>query len=226
MALFGVLGPAVAQAAEPVTHEALLEEAGWAHQAKVKADEVGTVRIETRTIGGKSCVRALAQTDVAIAHLLGVVVDVAAAPAFLSQGPTTAPWLHQQGDETVYVQYMNIPGWTMMSDRFWFARAVVRKTSSETFLQWDGLADPAAEYPAEYKAMRASHPKAVEPELNVGSWGFRRVNSVTHMRYSLCTDVGGSVPQWVQNTATRSTLPTVVTDVVREARRRSSKSPQ
>ena len=38
----------------------------------------------------------------------------------------------------------------------------------------------------------------------------------------ICTDAGGAIPQWLQRTTTRRTLPDTVGDLVREAKRRQA----
>ena len=72
-----------------------------------------------------------------------------------------------------------------------------------------------------YKAVTDANKGAIEPPINVGGWIFDQNGTSVHMRYYLCTDVGGSLPKAAQQIATRSTLPSVIVDVVKEARRRS-----
>ena len=96
------------------------------------------------------------------------------------------------------------------------------QTPQRATLTWEGIADPASTFPKAYTEITSKYPKALQPRLNIGGWLFEARDGKTQMEYLLCTDVGGSIPGWVQNSATRSTLPGVVRDVVAEARRRAA----
>ena len=62
---------------------------------------------------------------------------------------------------------------------------------------------------------------AIEPPVNLGGWEFVRSEGATRVRYTICTDSGGSLPRSFQNLATRTTLPDTVGDLIREGLRRS-----
>ena len=56
---------------------------------------------------------------------------------------------------------------------------------------------------------------------SIGGWEFKPEGSQTRVRYTICTDSGGSVPRGVQNMATKTTLPDTVGDLIRESLKRS-----
>jgi hypothetical protein len=106
----------------------------------------------------------------------------------------------------------------MAADWFWFLRGTTERSGDVVTFHWDRLVD-GGPHRAMYDQVIAAHPGAVEPQINVGGWWFRGTAPV-EMRYFACTDGGGSIPQFVQTTATRRTLPDTVVDLVDEVKRR------
>jgi hypothetical protein len=207
----------VAVAVAAPTHSAM-DAAKWAVLTTADHADAGTVTIWSSTVSGVDCFRGTATTDVAKDKLLAVVVDIEGAKRWSSAGITEARLLGSGGGAYSYYQYLDVPGWTMASDRFWFLRSTVRKTDTELEFVWDPL--PATEYADVHSEVVAAHPDAVEPPINVGSWKFSQKGAGVEITYSICTQPGGSLPVAIQNAATRKTLPDTVGDVVREGRKR------
>ena len=94
----------------------------------------------------------------------------------------------------------------------------------EWTMRWSLLRE-GGPYNDHYKATKERHPSAVFIDMNVGAWrlipnGAPNKNIVT---YSICSDTGGSLPAWLQATASQQTLPDTVADMVREAHKRHGK---
>jgi len=200
------------------SHSAI-DGASWSELTRKNHADAGEIVIKSTQIGGVDCFRGEATTDVAGSKLLDVVADVEGAVSWSTAGLAEAKLLAKSGNKLDYYQFLDVPGWTMASDRFWFLTSVVESTDSKWSLKWNRLENGGAHAEA-YAAFKASHSSAVEPPVNVGSWVFEASDGGTRMTYSVCTDSGGSIPAAVQSAATRKTLPDTLGDVVREARTR------
>lgn len=200
------------------TH-AQIASAPWSQVTTANHADAGEVGIWTASIGGIDCFRGTAVTDVGPDKLLAVVADVEGAKSWSSAGITEAKLLSKSGNTIEYYQYLDVPGWTMSSDRFWFLTSTLEPGTDKAALKWSPLVNGGA-HSAYYEEIKAAHPDAIEPTANVGSWVFERQPDGTHLTYSVCTLPGGSIPTMVQNAATRKTLPDTVGDAVRAARKR------
>ncbi len=209
---------AVSLAFADPSHSAI-DGASWTELARKTHSDAGEIVIKSTSIGGVDCFRGEAVTDVPGGKLLDVVADVESAVSWSTAGVSEAKLLSKNGNKLDYYQFLDVPGWTMASDRFWFLTSVVESTDSKWSLKWTRLENGGAHKEA-YESFKASHSSAVEPPVNVGSWVFEATGSGTRMTYSVCTDSGGSIPMAVQSAATRKTLPDTLGDVVREARNR------
>lgn len=185
-------------------------------------DAAGEVQVFNTTIADVQCFKGVATADLSIDGLLAVVTDVAAAKYWSSAGVRDAEKLGGTGAAIDYYQYLDVPGWTLSSDRFWFLHGTVEKSGTTAVFHWDRL-DGGGPYASRYAEVVAANPSAIEPPINVGGWTFRPTGSGTEVTYYVCTDVGGSIPRAVQNAATKGTLPDTVGDVIREARKRAGK---
>jgi hypothetical protein len=148
-----------------------------------------------------------------------VLADVEGARSWSSAGISEAKLLSKSVNKLEYYQYLDVPSWTMSSDRFWFLQSTLESGAERAALRWSPLVNGGA-HAAYYAEVKAAHPDAIEPTANVGSWVFERQSDGTHVTYSVCTLPGGSIPTMVQNAATRKTLPDTVGDAVRAARKR------
>lgn len=208
----------VAAASAAPTHSQM-DAASWSQVTTANHADAGTVTIWNTQLGGIDCFRGTALTDVGPDKLLAVVADVEGAKSWSSAGITEAKLLSKAGGKIEYYQYLDVPGWTMSSDRFWFLQSTLESGDERASLKWSPLV-AGGDHAAFYQEVKANHPDAVEPTANVGSWVFEKQPDGTRITYSVCTQPGGSIPTVVQNAATRKTLPDTVGDVVRAARKR------
>ena len=203
--------------AEP-THDAM-SSAQWAAVTSKNHADAGKVEIWRATVDGVECFKGTAVTDAPVAKLIDVVADVASATRWSSAGVTEAKLLSRSGGTIEYYQYLDVPGWTMASDRFWFLRSTIESSPDKASLRWTRLPE-GGPHAAAFQEVKAAHPDAVEPTVNVGGWYFEQQADGVHISYEICTLPGGSIPSAIQNAATKGTLPDTVGDVVREAKKR------
>lgn len=200
------------------THAAM-EAASWEAVTSKQHADAGKVEIWRATVDAVECFRGTAVTDAPVGKLLDVVADVASATRWSSAGVTEAKLLARSGSTIEYYQYLDVPGWTMASDRFWFLRSTIESSPTKGVLRWERLPE-GGPHAATFQEVKAAHPDAVEPTVNVGSWSFEQQADGVHISYAVCTQPGGSIPAAIQNAATKGTLPDTVGDVVREAKKR------
>ena len=215
--MFASLVVLVATASAAPSWSDIQANATWAPDSDVNTSDAGTVKIATAMIGGINCFRAEASTDATVDALVSTVTDIKGTLKWSTAGVTEAELLAQSGNTYQYYQYLDVPGWTMSADRFWFLQGTLSKGTS-TLFRWERLVDGGA-FADKYKAVKAAHPDAVEPPTNIGAWQFDG-SAPVKITYFLCTDTGGAIPVFVQTAATRRTLPDTLSDAVREAKRR------
>jgi hypothetical protein len=195
------------------------EPTGWSRLAERDTD-VGRIRVALRRLDGADCVQGALRTDVPLARLVEVVDDVPSAVRWNSAGLSASEVVGRgEGWMDVY-QYMPIPDWTLVADRWWVLRgwSDAPKTGGARF-RWERV-DAEEAYPAlaERLAVKGDN---LEIAVNWGEWVFVPVQGTTlDVRYRVCTDIGGSLPRWIQRLATQRTLPDTIVDLVREAWRR------
>jgi hypothetical protein len=197
-----------------------LESASWSEVTTVAHKDAGDVVVSKATVGGVECWRGSATTDVAPSKLLAVVSDIEGAKKWSSAGITEAKLLSRSGSRLEYYQYLDVPGWTMSADRFWFLTSTLEQSATRASLKWSPLGEGGGAHGAVWQQVKEAHPDAIEPTVNVGSWIFEDTGSAVAVTYSICTLPGGSIPAAIQSAATRRTLPDTVGDAIREARRR------
>ncbi|MEQ1501116.1 MAG: hypothetical protein ABMB14_02750 [Myxococcota bacterium] len=217
IALFAA--PALVTTALAAPTQAAMESASWASVTTASNDAAGKIEILKTTVDGIECYRGAATTDVPPPKLLAVVADVEGATRWSSAGITEAKLLSKSGNEIAYYQYLDVPGWTMASDRFWFLKSTLSSSETSASLVWSPLSAGGG-FTDVYQKVKTDHPDAVEPTVNVGSWRFEGATPNVKVTYSICTQPGGSIPVAIQNAATKRTLPDTVGDVIREARAR------
>ncbi len=194
----------------------------WTVQSTKEHDVAGTVTVRRAVIDGVQCWQGQAHVDVAAATLLQVAMDIEGTTDWASTANVAEAKVLSSGGGTMeYYQLMDVPGWTMSKDRFWFLRGRQFTEGSTTVFSWEKL-DAGGSHADVYQQFVADHPKAIEPPVNAGAWAFTPAgDGTTDVEYTICTDAGGAIPEKVQALATSSTLPDTVGDLVREARKRS-----
>ncbi len=222
--MFSALVVLVATASAAPSWSDIQANTTWAPDSEVSTSDAGTVKIATAMIGGITCFRAQTSTEASVDALVSTVVDIKGTLKWSTAGVTEAELLSQSGTSYQYYQYLDVPGWTMSADRFWFLQGTLTKGTS-TLFRWERLVDGGT-FGEKYKTVKAAHPDAVEPPVNIGAWQFDGAPAsaggkpAVNITYYLCTDTGGSIPVFVQTAATRRTLPDTLSDAVREAKHR------
>ena len=204
-----------------LTWAEIAAEDDWTTTATRQHDDAGTVTVLRATIDGVQCFQGQATVDVEPRYLLEVAMDIDGTPQWASTADVTeAATLLRKGDVLDYYQMMDVPGWTLSRDRFWFLRGTSRRDGGTLSFTWEKL-DEGGSHSTTYQEFVTEHSKAIEPPINAGGWVFTPGAAGTAIRYHICTDAGGEIPQKLQAFATSSTLPDTVGDLVREARKRA-----
>ncbi|MCB9680970.1 MAG: hypothetical protein H6733_05810 [Alphaproteobacteria bacterium] len=213
--------PAAAEAApgETADWKVLADTSSW-EKVATRDTDVGQVEVRHRKLGELHCLQGLVTTNVSPQALLDVAQDVKSAKRWTSAPLTESVQLKAGPGWIEYEQYLDIPDWTMVTDRYWVLRGepVVVDDGGRRF-RWTRVSAQAA-YPQLYERLSASG-LALEVPVNWGEWFFTPGTGGTDVRYSVCTDVGGSIPAWLQKMAAQRTLPDTVADLVKEAQRRA-----
>lgn len=191
----------------------------WVHDSDVTTSDAGAVSIDTTTIAGTPCFRAKTSTDASVGKLMETVSDIPGTKRWSTAGVTEAELLGKSGENWYYYQFLDVPGWTMSADRYWFLKGTYTTSTTQSVFRWERVVDGGA-YKTKFDAVKAAHPDAVEPPVNVGGWVFEGAAPSVKITYYICTDSGGSIPVFVQTSATRRTLPDTLSDAVREAKKR------
>jgi len=195
-------------------------QSGWStHTTKTHAD-AGTVQVLKKTISGIQCFKGIATTEVKPETLYNVAADIPGTRRWSTAGVKEAEVLAKGTSTLDYYQYLDVPGWTMASDRFWFLHGIVERSNGTVAFHWDRL-ENGGPYAERLNQVKTDHADAIEPPTNAGGWVFTpQADGNTLIEYYICTDTGGMIPGAVQNAATTKTLPDTVGDLVREGRKR------
>lgn len=216
--LVSILWPAAASAGP--TWSKIQAVTDWTQHSQKEHKDAGTVTVYRTVIDGTHCFQANATVDVGVDPMMEVAMDIEGTMEWATTANVTrAGVLGRSGSTMDYYQLMDVPGWTMTKDRYWFLRGRVRNEGGSTSFTWEKL-DDGGDYSAVYEKFVAAYPKAVEPPINAGGWHFTPSGDDTEIRYYICSDAGGTIPESVQVMATTTTLPDTVGDLVREARTR------
>lgn len=200
--------------------QTLLSDSGWEVAGRGEEALLGTVEIAVKEVAGVRCMRGEAAVPADAAAMQGVVADIRGALSWSRAGLVDTRLLGERGPEVDYLQVLDVPDWTGAADRYWVLRGQgLTVAQGERLFVWDRF-DWRAAYPALAEELKATRPKAVEPDPNFGAWAFLPQGTTSRVRYYLCTE-SGSLPGWLQRAAATRTVPAAMADVVREARRRA-----
>ncbi len=191
---------------------------GWEMISTSKNDVTGEIEVSLRYIAGTACLRGEVVVDVPPDTLFEVVTDIPGALEFSSETMLASRNLGQPGQHEYY-QHLDVPNWTMASDRYWVLRGEDRTVGEVRSFRWDRF-DWKTAYPELAAELAKDHASAIEPQVNWGDWTFTPHEGRTNLVYRLCNDPGGSLPQWLQKAAATKTLPNSIVDIVREGLRR------
>ena len=207
----------LATAAEP-RWDQLTTSTGWESVA-TKSSDFGAVAVYHKKIDGIDCLTGVLNTDAKAETLMAVVHDVPSSLQWSSADLVYSETLGRSSGAIQFWQYINIPNWTLVADRFWVGEGRTSTVGESQKFRWNRL-DATGAYPALVEKARATDSGAVEPPTNWGEWTFTPVNGQTEVIYRACADVGGRIPESVQRWIATQTLPDTIADLVREARRR------
>jgi hypothetical protein len=216
-ALWFVLGAAFAQ--EDHAWAQLDEAHAW-EPVTIRETDVGPVSISVQRVGAHDCVQGSLRTEVPLRWLEAVVNDTSGDESWRTTEVAVSKMLLLTRDRMEFYQVMDVPDWTMSADRWWLLRAWSEPPGATTRrFRWHHL-DALASYPEVHAAVQERFPGAIELPVNWGEWVFHDQGEERETTYRVCTDLGGSLPKWIQRLAIRQTLPDNLVDLVREARRR------
>lgn len=199
----------------------LLGDSGW-NRLSSRNTEFGEVTVDLKYLGELPCLRGITHTDVSPDVLFGVAADVSAAVRISSADLKESKKLRANADGTVdYYQFLAVP---IVADRFWVVRGrdASSVTSGGRAYAWERV-DADSNFPSLRAELTERWGTIVETPINYGVWTFVPQGAATQVRYHICTDSGGTLPQSIQQAAARSTMPDNMADVIREARRRAGR---
>lgn len=179
-----------------------------------------TIEVRHSLVGEINCFEARAQADTEPSAMIAVVLDVPSAPRWSKTPLPHSDVLRREGDDVVFYQHADVPDWTLVKDRFWVLRGEPAAVGGGHRFRWRRVA--ASTFPELEARMTGDEVGAVEVPVNWGEWRFTKAEGgATDVRYRTCTDVGGSIPTWLQRVVTRTNLPDVIQALVEETRRRA-----
>jgi hypothetical protein len=208
---------AVAHAEEPW---ALLSTSdGWTEVAE-RSTDMGSVKVFHRKIGETHCLQGQVSTKLTPAQILAVAEDIDGTMKWSKAGLAASKTLKRTADGIEFYQLLDIPDWTLVTDRYWVLRGKEEPLADGgRRFRWTRI-DAHAAYPELHKQLSDSG-LAIEVPVNWGEWSLSPRSGSTAVSYRVCTSVGGSVPEWLQKIAAQRTLPDTVADVLREASARA-----
>ncbi len=190
----------------------------WEVVATKKSD-VGEVIIRHRRFDDLDCLEGRVTTQGSPDAMLDVATDVEGALRWSSAPLADALDLGRTPGTIDYYQYLDVPDWTLVADRYWILRGTVLAEGDARRFRW-GKGPPGMGDQARTRAL-ARNDGAIEPPKNVGEWVFSPVSGGVDVRYRACADIGGAIPLWLQKAVAKSTLPDTVVDLVVESRKRT-----
>lgn len=212
-----VLIASLASAGEP-DWATLRSPAGW-EEVNDKTIDIGEVHVFRKDIDGMGCLRAEATSKASMDTLMAVLWDVPGTLRWSSNDLIVSEVLVPGDDQMVFWQHMDIPGWTLIHDRFWILKAEALREEGVRGYRWSRV-DGATSYPGVVKRAQAFDDGAMEPPVMWGEWRFQATAGPTKVTWRGCQDIGGHVPLWLQVWAAGKSLPSAVADLVHEAEKR------
>jgi hypothetical protein len=218
--------PLTAQAMTPAEIQAALDsDSGW---KLYKEDAKGGVDVYKKDIPGLDVpgFKGTKIMDVSGDKLFEVIIDIAHQAGMSKDIPLKQSHIISRTATTIdFWQYLDVPGWTLANDRFWFCHGVIIKDHGgpgHHKWTWDRLDGSA--FPKQRAAALAIDDDAVETGLNHGSWEIiPQGNGTVMLIYRVISNPGGKLPKSAQSLATGTTLPDNLLQMESEAEKRSGK---
>ena len=195
---------------------ALAEEYGWEVISNKDAEVIGPVLVRHKVIQDRDCLEGSGAAPYSADLLLKLAADIVNQPSWSTWAVKASVKLTSGTSSFDYYQLLDNP--FPIHDRYWFVHATVQHDGEERRFLWEAV-DPKTRYPDALAALLRDYPDAVETAVNVGDWTFTPQGTTTRIRYRICTDVGGNIPDWAGEYAARTTLPTNLSDLVKQARK-------
>ncbi len=210
LALALVASAAAADPGSAAVWRMLEEDAGWAVH---NLDAKGGVDVYKKSLAGVeiSAFRGEKIVDVDSTALFEVIIDFASQVGLSDDIPLTHSVVLKQTPTTIdFWQYLDVPGWTLANDRYWFARAHIERdvggVKGHHIQRWQRIDENL--YPDALAKARAVDEDAVMTPLNYGSWEvIPQGAGKTKLIYRVVSDPGGRLPKAAQAMATGKTLP-------------------
>ena len=198
----------------------LAVESGWSEIDRKNVSDVGEIVVRHKQILQQDCLEATAYAPFTADDLLAISTDINSQDEWSSWAIKRSAKLTSGATSFDYYQLLDNP--SPIADRYWFLRGTVARKGEDRVFMWEGI-DPTTTYAAQIADITANFPGAVVTAVNVGDWTFTPSGANSRIRYRICTDAGGSIPSWAGQFAARTTLPTNLSDLIHEARRRLSR---
>ena len=221
MSSFALAGPPSGASVQ----KALDAESGW---DVVKLDARGGVDVYKKEVSGAAMpgFKGVKWVDVDSDVLFEAINDFDRHNGMSDDIPLVKSRVLKRSGNTLHVfAYLDVPGWTLANDRFWFVEATmnynVGGVEGHHKQTWKKLDESL--YPEAVKEAMAMSEKAVLVELNHGSWEVVPEGDKTKLIYRVLSSPGGKIPSGAQEMATGKTLPDNLLQFEAEAKRRSRK---
>jgi len=165
--------------------------------------------------------------DVASDYLFDAINDFNAHNGLSDDIPLVKSRVLKRSGDTLHVfAYLDVPGWTLANDRFWFVEAKmvhnIGGVAGHHKQTWKKL--DASLYPEVHREAKAISSKAVLVETNHGSWEvIPQSDGRTKLIYRVLSAPGGRIPNGAQAIVTGQTLPENLLQFEAEAKRRARK---
>jgi hypothetical protein len=165
--------------------------------------------------------------DVASGPVLDAILDIEAQVGLSDDIPLVASVVLGSGAGYIdFAQYLDTPGWTGASDRYWFARAEFQRdiggTKGHHKQTWNKIDE--SPYPAVLAEFKKLSSSCIMTPVNHGSWELiPQPDGRTKMIYRVVSDPGGRLLKSATNFATGRTLPNNLLQFEAEGRRRAVK---
>lgn len=211
--LWLLLGSALAVDASTLW-KGLEDPAGWVEVHRESFKDVGVeVIVRLKRVEQQPCLEATTAAAIPADVLLHLASDIPTQPSWSTWKIPVSERLGSSGNGFDYMQVLDNP--YPVADRVWVLHGTPMVVGSARVFRWDRL-DGGAAYPDALARVKQSRPDVVETTVNLGDWTFTPQGETTTIRYRICSDAGGDIPEKAKEFAAKKTLPTNLADIVRK----------
>ena len=193
----------------------------------VKLDARGGVDVYKKDVSGSDMpgFKGVKLVDVSSEFLFDAINDFNAHTGLSKDIPLVKSRVLKRSGNTLHVfAYLDVPGWTLANDRYWFVEAKIQNNlggveghHKQTWKKLD-----ASLYPSVVAEAHAISSSAVLVETNHGSWEvIPQTSGKTELIYRVLSAPGGRIPNGAQALVTGQTLPENLLQFEAEAKRRA-----